>query len=464
MADIIPFRGLRYSELSGLSRLVAPPYDIISPQYRRELYARDPHNVVRVDFGMPEDGDSEGNNQYTRAAKNLGRWLGDGVLKREGKPALYLYEIEYETPSGEKKTMRGFICLLKLEEWDKGIVLPHEGTLKGPKADRFELLKAASASASQVFALYSDPEKKISRLLASAVRSEAGLPALPVEAIDDDGSRHRLRVVTDTETIDAVRRAMTGKKIFIADGHHRYETALAYRDYRRAEAAGQSEAGRPAAWTGEEGFNFFPVFLSNMDENGLTILPTHRLILDAGNLTLDDVLERSSRYFKIKRFPFLPENEDEARAGFLRSLAEAGKDSPHEAGRPAFGFCWDSAPCYYLLTLKDMDAVSRLHGHNRSETYCNLDVTILHSLIVENALGIDTDKISSSQPVQFEKDSERAIDRVASGEFAMCFLLNPTKVGEVKKIALAREIMPQKSTYFYPKLLTGLVIADLNQI
>ncbi len=450
MADVIPFRGLRYSEFTRLSRLVAPPYDIISPQYRHELYARDPHNVVRIDFGMPGEGDSESNNQYTRAAKSLKRWLGDGVLKREGNPALYLYEVEYETPRGEKKSMRGFICLLRLEEWDKGIVLPHEGTLKGPKADRFELLKAASASASQVFALYSDPEKKISHALEKAAQ---GSPA--VEAIDDDGSIHRLRAVTDAGAIDSVRRAMADKKIFIADGHHRYETALAYRDYRRAEA-GLSEAGRPAALSGDEGFNFFPVFLSNMDEDGLTILPTHRLIVDAGNLTLDDVLERSSRYFKVKRFPFLPENEDEARSEFLRSLAEAGL--------PAFGFCWGSAPCYYLLTLKDMNAVSRLHGHRHSETYCNLDVTILHSLIVESVLGIDTEKISSSQPVQFEKDSDRAIDRVASGEFAMCFLLNPTKVREVKEVALAREIMPQKSTYFYPKLLTGLVIADLNRI
>ncbi len=449
MADVIPFRGVRYSESSRLSMLVAPPYDIISPPYRRELYARDPHNVVRIDFGMPEEGDSEGNNQYTRAAKNLRRWLGDGVVKREENASFYLYEIEYDTPRGEKKSMRGFVCLLRLEEWEKGVVLPHEGTLKGPKADRFELLKAASASASQVFALYSDPEKKIASALEKAARGSR-----VSEAIDDDGSRHRLRAVTDAGVVDSVRRAMADKKIFIADGHHRYETALAYRDFRRAEAG---------TWTGSEGFNFFPVFLSNMDEDGLTILPTHRLILDAGELTLDEVLERSSRYFKVKRFPFLPENEDEARAEFLRSLAEAGDDS-HGAGRPTFGFCWGSAPCYYLLTLKDLDAVSRLHDHRYSETYCNLDVTILHSLIVENVLGIDTEKISSSQPVQFEKDSDKAIDRVSSGEFAMCFLLNPTKVREVKEVALAREIMPQKSTYFYPKLLTGLVIADLNQI
>ncbi len=296
MADVIPFRGVRYGELSKLSRLVAPPYDIISPQYRHELYDRDPHNVVRIDFGMPQDGDSPENNQYTRASKSLRRWLGDGVLRREDKPALYLYEVEYEAGGG-KKSMRGFICLLRLEEWDKGVVLPHEGTLKGPKADRFELLKAASASASQVFALYSDPEKEISGLLASAMRSEGGLPSevcLPAEAIDDDGSRHRLWVVTDSGVIDSVRKAMADKKVFIADGHHRYETALAYRDYRRAEAG---------AWTGDEGFNFFPMFLSNMDEDGLTILPTHRLIADAGELPLDAVLERSSRYFKVMRFP-----------------------------------------------------------------------------------------------------------------------------------------------------------------
>ena len=444
MAGIIPFRGVRYNHSAKLSKLVAPPYDVISPQYRQELYDRDPHNVVRIDFGMSEEGDSAASNQYTRAAKSLKRWIGDGILRREEKPSLYLYEVEYETPAGEKKSMRGFICLLRLEEWDKGIVLPHEGTLKGPKADRFELLKSAAASASQVFSLYSDPEKKISKVFDSAyAKPPSG------EATDDDGSVHRIWVLTDPKTIDAVQKDMTDKKVFIADGHHRYETALAYRDYRRSETV---------AWTGEEGFNFFPMFLSNMDEDGLTVLPTHRLISDAGELTLDAVLERSSHYFKVKRFSFLTENEYDARSEFLRSLSEAGKNSH------SFGFCWDSAPCYYLLTLKDMDTVTKAQWCPRSDTYCNLDVTILHSLIVERVLGIDTERIAVSQPVQFEKNADRAIERVAAGEFAMCFLLNPTKVREVKEVALAHEIMPQKSTYFYPKLLTGLVIADLNHI
>jgi len=443
MADIIAFKGIRYDKAvaGDISKLVAPPYDVISPEYREALYDRSHHNVVRLDFAKPFPNDDETDNRYTRAKRCLDQWLGEGVLKVEEKPSLYVYNIDYTTPSGEAKGMSGFVCMLKLEDWANGVVLPHEGTLKGPKADRFELMKAAGASASQIFSLYSDPERTISRQLSTATKDAQ--PDISVK--DDDGSHHRMWVVQDASAIEAVRAAMQGRKVFIADGHHRYETALAFRDY--CKGMGMT--------TGE--FEYVPMFLSNMDEDGLTVLPTHRLIKDAHGLSLEDILGKARQYFRIEEYPFTGNDEASKTAAFLNALVEKG-GADH-----AFGFYFDHGSSFHLLTLKEMDPVIDTFRCSRSETYCRLDVTILHTLIIERVLGIDTEAVSNDQPVKFEKDGVKALERVASGEFAMCFLLNPTKVREVKDVALAGEIMPQKSTYFYPKLLTGLVIARIAQ-
>jgi len=444
MAEVIPFKGIRYGKALGkeIGRLVAPPYDVISSEYRDELYKRHEKNIVRIDFGKREQADTGENNRYTRAADYLERWLNDGTLSREDSPAVYFYEVSYGAPDGGRKTMSGFICQVRLHGWDEGVVLPHEGTLKGPKADRYDLLKATGVSASQIFSLYSDAKKEASTALKGAVSGKAA----DIEAVDDSGCVHRLWAVKDGAVIKKVQAAMADKKIFIADGHHRYETALAYRDYCRSQGN----------VSGKEPFNFCPMFLSNMEEEGLTILPTHRLIKDDFGLTLGDILRRAERYFDVLEIGS-EGGSDSRRKEFLDLLVEKGKDLH------AFGLYFDRGSSYYLLTLKELDPVTEALRCKRSAIYCSLDVTILHELVIERVLGLDTETISESQPVQFEKDGEKAIGRVASGEFTMCFLLNATKVHEVKEVALAREIMPQKSTYFYPKLLTGLVIAELNE-
>ena len=439
MAEITPFRGLRYDrEKAGdIGLVVAPPYDIIPPALQDDLYNRSHHNVVRLDFAKTMPGDDEKDNRYARAKRCLDQWLAEGVLVEEDAPALYLYKVDYKTPQGEPKAMSGFICMLKLYGWDEGVVLPHEGTLKGPKADRFELMKATAVSASQIFSLYSDPERAVTKALDGAVSDARA----DISVTDDDGAVHRIWAVKDEAAIETVRRAMSDKKIFIADGHHRYETALAYRDYCREKGV---DAG------------YVPMFLSNMDEGGLTVLPTHRLVKDAGAVTLDAILKKAEPFFHVEAFTFTRADEAGVRKRFLSELVGRGQDGH------AFGFYFDRGSSYYLLTLKDMSIIKEAIGCERSDAYCSLDVTILHTLVVERVLGIDTGAISDSQPVQFEKDGEKAIARVAVGEFAMCFLLNATKVSEVKEVALAREIMPQKSTYFYPKLLTGLVIAKIS--
>ncbi len=440
MAEIIPFRGIRYADgfAGDCSRLVAPPYDVISPELQEELYRKHDRNIVRIDFGKAEASDTPGSDRYARSARYLREWLGEGTLRREDAPAFYYYEVDYTTPAGDKKTMTGFISLLKLEDWDNGVVLPHEGTLKGPKADRFELMKATGASTSQIFSLYSDPEMVATKAMHGAVAGKSP----DEDAVDGDGARHRLWAVGDPAAIKAVCDSLKDKKIFIADGHHRYETALAFRNHCRANGS----TGR--------GYEYAPMFLANMDEDGLTVLPTHRLMADSAGLGIGDILERAGRYFDVETFPF-GDDEAAARKKFLDSLVKKG-ETAH-----TFGLYFGGEKAFCLLTLKELDPLADTIRCSHSEAYCKLDVSILHGLIIERVLGIDTNAIAEQQPVKFEKDADRAIERVKSGEFAMCFLLNATKVQQVKDIALAREIMPQKSTYFYPKLLTGLVIAEL---
>jgi len=444
MADIIPFKGIRYNKdkVGALSDVMAPPYDVISPAQQDEFYKRSPYNVVRLDFGKALEADTETLNRYTRSKASLDGWLAEGALAPDAEHCLYFYRMDYKAPSGDARKLTGIICMLRLEEWDKGVVLPHERTLKGPKVDRMELIKATGVMASQIFSLYSDPEKAVTAAMEAATKGSAP----DVEATDDDGAAHKVWAVKDPDAIKAARESLAGRPVFIADGHHRYETSLAYRDIRRAEGP----------YTGDEPFNFVPMFLANMEEDGLTVLPTHRLVDYRNGLDSGNILKKAAEYFDIEEFPFTPDSEPEERRNLLDALVLKGKNSQ------SFGFYFHGDAAFHLLTVKDMAAVKSALGCSPSEAYCNLDVTVLHSLIVERILGIDTEEIAKDQPVKFDKDGIRAVERVRAGEFTMCFLLNPTKVHEVRDVALAGEIMPQKSTYFYPKLLTGLVIAPVG--
>lgn len=444
MADIIPFKGIRYDagRVGSLSEVMAPPYDVISPAQQDEFYKRSEYNVVRLDFGKPAGTDDETANRYTRSRDTLARWMDEGILARDSRPCLYFYRMDYTAPSGGRKQLSGIICMLRLEEWDKGVVLPHERTLKGPKVDRMELIKATGVMASQIFSLYSDPEKTVTTAMDNATASRPP----DEEATDDDGTLHRVWAVDDGAAIDAARASLAARPVFIADGHHRYETSLAYRDILRAKGP----------FTGDEPFNFVPMFLANMEEDGLTVLPTHRLVNDTKGLDSRTVIEKASEYFDIEAHPFTPEDEPVVRRAVLDRLVEKGKSSH------SFGFYFHGDTSLHLFTVKDMAEVKCTLGCGPDEAFCNLDVTVLHSLIIERILGIDTEEIAKNQPVKFDKDGMRAVERVRAGEFTMCFLLNATRVHEVRDVALAGEIMPQKSTYFYPKLLTGLVIAPVG--
>ncbi len=411
MAEVVPFRGVLYnvariSKASG-EDLLAPPYDIITPEYKEELYQKSPYNVVRIDFGKELSGDDDRNNKYTRAKASLDEWLREGVLISSDKPCFYSYEISYTMGNGQKK-LRGFLGLVRLEELGKGNIHPHEYTHSKPKKDRLSLMKICGANISPIFSLYRSAEGKTVAVLDKVNR---GTPY--IEAKDPYGAVHRLWEIKDMSALTTIKQELADKAIFIADGHHRYETALEYqREMRKKE--GPSETPRP--------YNYVLMFLADMADEGLTILPTHRLVKNMPT----DALELLSNDFEI----------EEMRNGFDIPRAISGK-------RDTYGL-YTGGDIWHRLSYKG----EGIHGV--PPALRDLDVTVLHDLIFKQLLDIDR--------VYYEMDIEKCLQAVRDGAFEAAFFLRPTLVEDVEKVALASLRMPPKSTYFYPKLMTGMVL------
>ncbi|MEK6814054.1 MAG: DUF1015 domain-containing protein [Nitrospirota bacterium] len=434
MADIAPFRGVVFRPAGkALGRRMAPPYDIISPALQRDLYRRDQYNIVRLEFGKVSPRDNEKNNRYSRAARDLARWLRAGILGRDEAPALYPYAIDYKA-GRTKKVLRGFLCALGAEPYETGAVLPHERTLSKPKTDRLSLLRACRANFSPIFGLYDDPRRKISRAMASAYRKK---PFLRVA--DDNGAVHALWRLTDPKTIQSVQRELSRRPVFIADGHHRYETSLAHREECRA--AGSVPGDRPAPC------DRIMIYLAGMEDPGLTILPTHREIRNLPHFDPARILEALSASFRA-------ESVSAPRDKLARKLV----DKMEEAGGrgPAFGLVLSGAPMGFLLTPRPAALKSLPRG--LPAPVRRLDVTILHNLAFERGLGISTEDLARQTYVTYTKSADEAVANALSGSAQMVFLLNPPKVRDVRDVARDRAVMPQKSTYFYPKILTGPVL------
>jgi uncharacterized protein (DUF1015 family) len=441
MATIIPFRGVLFNQAraGAISELVCPPYDIISHDEQQALYRKNPHNVIRLEYGLESPGDTETDNRYTRAAAALDEWLRSGILRRDGSPALYIYEMEYRT-GGKTKKVRGFICLVRIEDYESGVVKPHETTLSGPKTDRLNLLRACKAGFSQIYSLVSDPEGAVAGVLGAATDKSL----LEVKAAD--GVIHRIWRQADPRAIDAVVAAVSSTPIFIADGHHRYDTALNYRNERR-KAAG--------SFTGQEGYNYVPMFLARIEDPGLTILPAHRALFNLTDFHPRQFEEDLNRYFNIERIDFTKRTERADRTTVLDTMAHRA-DHAH-----VFVMRVKGEHSYYLLTLRseaDLDAIIP----DRSAAYRRLDVSILHHLVIDRLLGIRMETHKLGLNIEYIKDADAAVKRVETGEAEIIFLMNPTKVTEVRDVAAGGERMPQKATYFYPKLLTGLVMNVLE--
>jgi uncharacterized protein (DUF1015 family) len=417
MADVQPLRALHYdTAVAGpLERLVAPPYDVIDAGQRQELLDRSPFNVVAVDLPRG-DGDP-----YAAAGELFEAWQLQGVLVRDAEPAVWAHEQDYTGPDGVRRTRRGFYCRVRIEEYGPGRVRPHERTHPGPKEDRLRLTRATRADISPIFSLYSDPGGAAWSAL------EPHTSAAPWgEVIDGDGTAHRIWRVADAGTIAAVQAATAGAELLIADGHHRYETMRSY-----AEEVG-----------GEGEHNYILMCLVALEDPGLTVFPTHRLVneLDAGRQErLRDALGHD---FEISEVP-LAEIAPPPGSGLL----ELGYiDGHHE--RPL------------RLRLKDQAiADAALPGH--SDAYRHLDTGVLEALLLKGALGLSDDDISHFNGLFYARDTAEALEMVRSGAYQAAFLMRPTPVEQVREVAAAGENMPPKSTFFYPKLLTGLVFNPL---
>ncbi len=419
---------MRYNTfLAGkIGELCCPPYDIISEEERLGYIAENEYNVIRLE--LPK----EGGDVYKTAGEVLDMWRNTGVLVHEIKPAVYIYEEEFNAYN-KRSSVKGIIVRVKVEEFSKGVILPHEFTLSKAKADRFNLMKATNCNFSQIYALYMDEEhttlKTIDRL--SDRKPDQ-------KFTDSDHVTHKLWIITDEKVIEKLVNDFADRKLYIADGHHRYETALNYRNYCREN--GISKEGDPQ--------DYQMMYLVDMQHPGLVVFPTHRMVRDLESFDKDEVLKGCEEYFDIKKFTSV---------GNINS--ELAKQ--YKQGKKAFGFYCGKGE-WYLLVLKDIEVMADVLP-DLSEASQQLDVSVLHSLILEKTMGIDKENMANQINLTYTKFFEEAIMKVDKGEFQCSFILNPTRVTEIRDVAAAGEKMPQKSTYFYPKMITGMVMNDLNE-
>lgn len=418
MAEIKPFRALRYTAEAGdIAKLTCPPYDIISEEQRVAFLAENPNNVIRLEL-------PKGENPYAQAGETLSSWLSGSILRQDTDPGLYIYEEEFEA-YGQRKKVKGFICLVKLEEFSKGIVLPHEETLSKAKEDRFNLMKATGCNFSQIYSLYMDETH------ATTDRLDALSSGKPRYEFSDGTVTHRMWIVNDKEAIKAICGDFENRKLYIADGHHRYETALNYRNWKREQG------------TATGGEDYVMMMLVDMEHDGLVVFPTHRLIRGLNGFSAEKLMKACEGKFEVAAQKDV-------------SKIESTLDGLYQEGKKAFAF-YDGGDNWTLLVLKDEKAMAEILP-DKSEAYRNLDVSVLHSLILEQYLGIDKENMAKQINLTYTRSFDEAIESVKKGDSQCAFILNPTRVTEIRDVATAGEKMPQKSTYFYPKLITGLVM------
>jgi uncharacterized protein (DUF1015 family) len=439
MAIVKPFRALRYNpEKVGvpMGALVCPPYDVIDAKMQQALYDKSPYNVVRVEFGKQNESDTPGNDRYSRAGATLASWIRDNVLLTDPRPAFYLYEQTFDIASGgasRSKVVkrRGIFGAVKLEPFGTGCVFPHEETFGGPKADRLNLMRAASANLSPVFGLVPDEDSALSKLLEKGVDLKA--PAF--EVTEENGVLNKLWVLDDPQWCAAVSDRLSSKCVFIADGHHRYETSCNYREERRK--ADNDPDGKL-----DKDYNYTLMMCVPMSDSGLYILPTHRLIQEAPGISKDAFLQESAALFDQK----------DASEKELFAVAE------EERGPVKIGVIFKDGSRKMLTAKKSVADAMKARAGQKSEAWRKLDVSVLQELILKGVLKLSEEKVLRKEGVSYTPDTKQAIARVTeqAEHYAMGFILRPTLIEQV--VDMKGEKMPQKSTYFYPKLLSGLVI------
>jgi uncharacterized protein (DUF1015 family) len=444
MAEIKPFKGIVYDKekIDDLKDVTTPPYDVITKAEQDGFYAKNEYNVIRLILGKESEHDSLSDNRYTRSAEFLENWLSSGVLKQDETDSIYAYQQSYHLPNGTMKTRIGFIALIKLEDFSSGKILPHEKTLSGPKSDRLNLMKSCHCNFSQIFSLYSDKKLKVDNIIEESILGKQ--PDMHVT--DALKTFHAIFRISDAEVISRIAALMKDKNIFIADGHHRYETALNFRDHIRKEI--DTPETSP--------YNYVMMYLSNMDSDGLAVFPTHRVLFNLPERQIGFLKANIDKYFTVTDFPFTKKNEKDVLDELSSKLESAGKKNN------AFGMYCKDDDSYKLLVADDMSKIEPVIKKDMAESLKGLDVTVLHSVIINHLLGISTESQEKQENLRYVKGSHNAVKLIKEEDYQIAFLLNPPRVEQVEAVASSGNKMPQKSTFFYPKLLTGLVINKLN--
>lgn len=441
MADIYPFRALRYSATQvAIQQVATQPYDKITPAMQDRYYGASPYNLVRIILGKPEPSDHAGESVYTRAAAHFRDWRSRGVLHQDSEQSIYQYEQRFVAPGGKQEVeRRGFIALGKLEDYSAAVVFRHEQTLAKPKADRLDLLRATRAHFGQIFMLYSAPNGEIDRALQTAATTNGAAPDM--EMRDEYGVLHRVWKHSDAALLNFIRDNMRDKNLIIADGHHRYETALNYRNERRAAASPSQAVGQPAP------YELAMMTFINMDSPGVVILPTHRLVHDLPSFSPEAFLTAARAGYSVEE---VDASIDAARAqAILR-----------EAGRSGTALLAVAARRVFLLDRPNNSGFSIFQGLSLRQQA--LDVVQLHKCLLEGVLGLSEESIRNQENIRYLRDAEETLAQVRSGAANVAFLMNPVSMKQVREIAFAGEVLPQKSTDFYPKLLSGLTIYALE--
>jgi uncharacterized protein (DUF1015 family) len=441
MADIQPFKGIRYNaQKVKMEEVITEPYDRIPPFLQEEYYKRNPHNVVRIILGKEDDPEHPEKDKYKRAKIYLDQWENEGILLREDKEALYLYEQEFQVRNEKKKRM-GLVARVKLEEFSSRKVLPHEKTFPKHKIDRLNLLKATNTNTGQIFLLYNDDHDNVSEAIQGALaKAELG-----AEVRDEDNFHHLLWIIKDTDDIQRIQKAMADKVLIIADGHHRYETSL---NYQKFKAEGLSEI------KGTESFNYIMMTLFKLDDPGLVILPTYRLVKGLDRLSNQGFNELFSSNFEISEVDWLNTSDP----AVVEKVQEKILSENH-----TFGAFIPQLNKAFVLRLKAEDILDREISGDKSKEWKHLDVAILHSLIVDKLEALSSEPFSLENNVSYIRNLEQGIEQAVKGEFQVLLLLKPVSLFQIREVVENGELMPQKSTDFFPKLKSGLVMNPLDE-
>ncbi|MHC4457410.1 MAG: DUF1015 domain-containing protein [Planctomycetota bacterium] len=437
MMEVKPFKAFRFNPdvVGDVGNCVAPPYDVIDQNQQQQLYRKSRYNIVRVIKGKASSFDNDRNNQYTRAADHLNKWIKKGVLKQDKSEAIYAYIQDFQL-AGNRFQRSSFIALARLQEYGK-TVRPHERTLEAPKIDRLNLKRATVTKFGLVFMLYEDKEK-----IADKIIEKAATQKPLIDLVDEQSVRHRLLAITAENDINEIAKMMSDKCCIIADGHHRYETALSYYE----------ETSNPAAAYQMTAF-------VNVCNEGLLILATHRLVDNIQNFHFENLIKDLKKNFQIAQYSF---DSAKAKTEARRKMSEQMK-AEQALQQSAFGI-YGGNNAFYVAVLKDKKKMDSI-APNMSGPWRLLDVSVLHKLILEEFLGINEEKLAAGGYIEYIKDTdnafEQSIRRVDSGEEQIVFFMNPVKIQQVKSVTALGEMMPQKSTYFYPKMYTGLTINKL---